>query len=129
MTGSRTWNNRDVIDGAFLSVRAMNEYDLPVTLIHGAAAGADTMAESVAKELGWNIEAHPADWRTHTEACPTWHLDLERCRMAGHRRNQEMVDSRADVCFAFIKAESPGATSCADKAIAAGIPTVIYREE
>lgn len=122
VTGSRTWDDRAAIAVAFNLIE-----DDDVTLVHGTAKGADTLAESVARSRGWKIERHPAQWNTHTDRCPDWHLELERCRMAGHRRNAEMVDSGADVCFAFIKDGSPGATACALLADNAGIKTMIWR--
>jgi hypothetical protein len=37
-----------------------------------------------------------------------------------------MVDLGADICLAFIKDQSAGASHCAARAIAAGIPTLKF---
>lgn len=55
-------------------------------------------------------EPHPAAWHLHG-------------RKAGPLRNQHMVAKGADICLAFIRNGSRGATGCADLAEAAGITT------
>jgi hypothetical protein len=55
-------------------------------------------------------EARPADWQTHGRA-------------AGIIRNTAMTRTGADVCLAFVRDASPGASHCAAQAEAAGIPT------
>jgi hypothetical protein len=62
---------------------------------------------------GYQIEAHPADWQRHGRA-------------AGHRRNAEMITLGADGCVAFIRAASPGSTTTARLAEAAGIPIWLH---
>lgn len=116
ITGSRTWENERLIKAALADAEANNHWGFPMVLIHGTAAGADTIAAMAAEELGWRIEAHPADWKTHG-------------KRAGFVRNAEMVASRADLCLAFIKDNSKGATMCAELAERAGIPTIYYRED
>lgn len=96
---------------------AWENADCPETVIvHGACPkGADNIADMIAAYAGFELERYPAEWKTFGRA-------------AGHIRNQKMVDLGADVCLAFIKDESPGATGCSNAAIAAGIPTYIWRE-
>jgi YspA, cpYpsA-related SLOG family len=105
VTGSRTWDDQKVI------FNALAEYNYgQVTLVHGTARGADTIAAKIAAAFGWQIEPHPADWNSgHGKA-------------AGFIRNIKMVELGADVCLAFIKDGSRGATHCADLAEKAGIP-------
>jgi hypothetical protein len=105
VTGSRTWDDSRAV---FDALAACN-YGR-VTLVHGACPrGADAMAAAAARALGWEIEPHPADWERHGKS-------------AGFRRNAEMAALGADVCLAFIRDGSRGATHCAGLAEKAGIP-------
>lgn len=77
-----------------------------VTIVQGGALGADTLCVAVAKELGFSIETHPADWGKYGNA-------------AGPIRNQEMVDLGADMCIAFPGGR--GTEDCLRKAEQKGI--------
>lgn len=111
MTGSRTWDNRAQIRETFYGAVPIEH-----TLVSGACPnGADQIAEDVAQRLGWNIERHPADWDQHG-------------KRAGYVRNSEMVNLGADVCLAFIRDDSRGASMTADLAEQAGIRTVRFHE-
>jgi hypothetical protein len=108
VTGSRTWTDRAAIETALLD-QTRPDGTTP-TLVHGACpSGADAIAARLAAGMGWTVEAHPANWREHGTA-------------AGFRRNAEMVAAGADLCLAFIRDASPGATHCARLAARAGIP-------
>lgn len=111
ITGSRTWENTDAI------LEAIDEHggDYAVVVSGHCPLGVDAMAEDAARGLGMDLEIHPADWNTHG-------------KRAGFLRNAEMVNLGADVCLAFIRDESKGATMTANLAQKAGIPTIIYRE-
>lgn len=110
VTGSRDWSDALGINAV------LEEIDIAypterVTLVSGACpTGADAMCETIARAFGWDVERHPADWRTFG-------------KRAGYLRNQEMVDLGADVCLAFIRNKSKGATMTAMLAEGAGIPT------
>lgn len=113
VTGSRDWNDELVI------VRALNEAKCGISyrdviLVHGACkTGADYLADLWAAERGIEIERHPAKWR-------------EFGKSAGFMRNFEMVDLGADICLAFIKNNSRGASHCAYYAEVRGIPVRRY---
>jgi hypothetical protein len=111
VTGSRNWNDGTAVEAAIVTaVRELGDRISPVTIVHGGARGADSIAESVAHKYRLNVECHPAAWDT-------------RGRAAGVIRNSEMVNAGADVCLAFIKDQSRGASHCAAAAEKAGIPT------
>lgn|SRR5215831_2138738 len=59
-----------------------------VTIIHGAARGADSLAAEAAKELGFEVLAFPADWSTYHKS-------------AGPIRNRQMINERPDFVWAF----------------------------
>jgi hypothetical protein len=81
-----------------------------VMLIHGAARGADTLAEKWAEANGVTSNAYPADWKRDGKA-------------AGPMRNQRMLDQ----CKPHIVIAFPGGKGTADmirRAEAAGVPVV-----
>lgn len=117
VTGSRDWKDIERLQSALLAeiVNHTLEYDEPVIVVHGdCPTGADAMAHRFAKVVPiCTPEPHPADWQKHG-------------RSAGPIRNRHMVGLGADVCLAFIRGGSAGATGCANMAEVAGIPTKRY---
>ncbi len=110
VTGSRDWDRPSVIQRR---LNRLHDTHGRCVLVSGACpTGADAMAEKHATYLGWTIERHPADWEKHGKA-------------AGFRRNTEMVNLGADVCLAFIRDGSRGATHTARLARDHGIPTTV----
>lgn len=117
VTGSRDWDDMNKVWDAIHEQDPCVEHDdcfdesHLITIVHGACpTGADAMADLVGREWGVRVERHPARWD-------------ELGKRAGFVRNAEMVNLGADVCLAFIKNESRGATHTADLAEKAGIPT------
>ncbi len=120
LTGSRDWTDRDAIFAALDTLaEAAKVQGVPMIVAHGAAAGADSLADrwvTVRAREGWpvTVERYPAAW--------------SKGRHAGHARNAEMVRLGADVCVTAIKPcsdkkckrpvrhGSHGATGCADLA-------------
>lgn len=132
ITGSRDW---DDIHGILVAIREAADgfnRDEPkqITLVHGAAAGADSIAARWAMNLGWTVEEHPANWRNCGNNCGDNHYRYRNgypyCPRAGFVRNSEMVKLGADICLAFIKDSSKGASMTAELAEKAGIPTRRY---
>lgn len=118
VTGSRDWSDEDAIyralDDAIYMSDARTNWE--VTVVSGACpTGADAIAERIATEGDCQVERHPADWDRYGKS-------------AGFRRNQLMVDLGAELCLAFIKDESKGATHAAALAEKAGIKTVRYTQ-
>lgn len=113
VTGSRDWYIKNVIHTALSSISVKDGEQ--VTVVHGGARGADYLAQECAHALGYVAERHDADWEKYG-------------KRAGYIRNKEMVDAGADICLAFIKNESKGATMCAALAEQAGIPVEYYRQ-
>lgn len=115
ITGSRDWDDANAI--AFVMEGAVPLMARDVTVVHGDARGADRIAGAYAEQAGWKVEKHPANWNLYG-------------KKAGFIRNKEMVDLGADICLAFIKNNSRGATMCAQLAREAGIPVrVIARND
>jgi hypothetical protein len=111
VTGSRDWTDQAAIWQALAAVVRELPPDRDLVLVHGACPrGADEMAHQWACGFGGTIEAHPANW-------------VINGKRAGFIRNAHMVNLGADVCLAFIKDGSRGASHTARLAEESGIPT------
>lgn len=118
VTGSREWPDDGSVDDAICDVISEEntfrpDPDRTFVVVHGdAPRGADAYAKAAVLRLqegGWPVgeEPHPAKWWIG--------------RGAGFLRNMEMCDLGADICLAFIKDNSRGATHCANFAEKSGI--------
>lgn len=108
---------RDFSDHAFMRAVLCDDFALTAgedVIVHGDAVGADRLAGFVARSIGVEVEAHPADWKKHGKA-------------AGPIRNQEMLDTGVDVVLAF-----PGGKGTADmvrRAEKAGVQVILVSQE
>ncbi len=113
VTGSRDWADEALLCAQLAKAVAEREPGQRAVIVHGdCPTGADKMADWWAGTNWTAVERHPAWWRVNGK------LD----KSAGFRRNAEMVTLGADLCLAFIKDGSRGASHCADAAEKAGIP-------
>lgn len=112
--GSRTYRD-DFSIRAILRWYCING---STVVIHGAAKGADSLADFYARELGLEVEAYPADWSMG--------------RRGGYVRNQKMlVEGRPDVIWAFVDkplAESKGTKMMVDIACKAGVQCYVVQQ-
>lgn len=133
VTGSRDWTDRDTLAQALLA--EYREYG-PLTVVDGKCpTGADRLAHEwcvEARARGCDViwERYPADWeRTCDKHCrhqPRTKNGRPYCPVAGHLRNQKMVDLGAHVCLAFPLAGSKGTVDCMRRARNASIPVHDY---
>lgn len=138
VTGSRDWPDGLLVRGTLADISA--QHPGPVVIVHGGCpTGADMHAAYWAADMGRSLdvsaEAHPADWDHCTDSCPQGHRKPkppgdtahpgvcdDYCPSAGPRRNWELVRRGADICVAFIRNGSRGASHTASLAEKAGIP-------
>lgn len=114
ITGSRDWRDGELI---WKLLEIGKRRCTRLTVVHGdCPTGADHIADLIAYCMDLPVEKFPADWRRHG-------------RRAGYVRNAEMVKTKPDLCLAFIRNKSRGASMCADLAEKAGIPTHRYTED
>jgi hypothetical protein len=109
VTGSRDWTDTDTICTAL--DEALDHAPDHLLVVHGGCpTGADRIAGLWAIAARVPAITYRADWKNHGRA-------------AGPIRNRAMVDDGADLCLAFIKDDSRGASHTARLAEQAGIPT------
>lgn len=101
----------------------------PLIVVQGDCPdGADAWAKYWAVVNDIPHEDIPADWdRPCDDKCyhkPRMKNGRPYCPMAGHFRNQKMVDLGADICLAFPRGEARGTKDCIRRAEAAGIPVM-----
>lgn len=116
ITGSRDWDNKQVIDRALFKYWYESGRGYDLVLVHGAARGADQLAAECWEKNWMQTEAYPADWDGLG-------------KRAGIVRNTQMLDLQPEHVIAFIKRASRGATHCAAEAERRGIPVTYYRED
>lgn len=93
-------------------------------VIHGAAKGADSLADRWARETGIPIRAFPANWNLHAKRCNLYCRSQRYCRSAGIRRNERMRDEgKPDLAVGFPGGN--GTKHMSETARAAGITTML----
>lgn len=115
VAGSRTFNDYDLLETALLDYLKENNND--VTIISGAARGADQLGERFARQHGYNLKCFPAQWDTYG-------------RSAGPIRNKEMAKYAAEECgvlFAFWDEKSRGTKSMIELAKKYGLEVHVVR--
>ena len=97
IAGCRHYKNYDeakpYIDFCLSNIRKENN----IVIVSGCASGADAIGEQYAKENGFKIEKHPADWKTYGKS-------------AGPRRNKQMAEA-SDYVICFWDKKSRGTKS------------------
>lgn len=113
--GSRNWVDSDRIEKVLSSI--IRDYGPSnVTVAHGAARGADSIAAEIAEKFGCLVRAFPAEWHLYNRA-------------AGPIRNRQMLHyAHPDMVIAFHEdlENSKGTLDMVTRAQRAGIPTYVY---
>lgn len=114
VTGSRDWDTGWMIaQELMMATRHLTPGEEAILVHGGCPTGADAIADRYVKSWGGRIEVHPAKWELNG-------------KRAGFIRNAYMVSLGADICLAFIKDGSRGASHTARLAEEAGIETRRY---
>jgi hypothetical protein len=133
LTGSRLWPDVPLLEDTLLLVwhDALQDGWDGIEFMHGCADGADTIGGQWAKRNGILVRERPADWEgpCGTECQPDHRRrnrrGTEYCPLAGHRRNQQMVDERPKLFVAASYRKSSGTADCTRRARKAGIPVLL----
>ena len=104
------------IEVAYLygALSALHSINPITTLVHGAAKGADLLADELGYHHRVNVHSYPANWGQHGRA-------------AGPIRNQEMLD-KENPSFVVAFKGGKGTEDMVNRAIKKGIKVVDLRE-
>lgn len=112
ITGSSKWTNAEKV------WKRLAPLPENTTIIHGCAAGADTIAGKCAEMLGYQVEKHPPKPEEHDgdygEACQA--------------RNIAMTEASPDICIAFWDGCSHGTFHTMYNAVIRGIPVDVVMD-
>lgn len=104
--GPRNWDKPFYV---FLVVAGLKiHYGPRITIVHGAARGADTMAGEAAERLGLDTDPHPAEWKYG--------------KLAGGLRNRQMLDNDIDLVVGI--GWGTGTNDCLFAACERSIPNI-----
>ena len=111
--GDRRWSDRQTIYRILLPYATQTP---PVTILHGGARGADTLAGQVAQELGMEVKEVRAEWQRYG-------------RGAGPLRNDKMLNEHPDLVIAFHNdlAKSKGTADTVRKVQKRGIAVMVVK--
>lgn len=139
VSGSRKWSDWRVLRYAVgMVTQRMRTANLKPELAEGCCpTGADNLAERLWRYWRFEPVHFPANWDLCTPACPERpHRKAKRvpaggeqftdyCPLAGHHRNQEIVDWGPDVLLAFPEEGGTGTQDCMRRARAAGVAVLL----
>jgi hypothetical protein len=101
VTGSRDWDDNKIIEESLKTLQIPPNL-IPVLVHGGCNTGADSMANSIAQNLGWKIRIYHAKWDKYGKS-------------AGPLRNCEMVQTeQPHVVIGFSKNNSRGTQHACD---------------
>jgi hypothetical protein len=133
LTGSRRWTDVQLLEDTLCQTwhdTLANGYT-GIELMHGCAEGADMIGHWWAFRTGFLIRERPADWEGPCgPECQPRHRRRNRrgteyCPLAGHRRNQRMVDEKPVLFVAASYRKSSGTADCTRRARKADIPVLL----
>lgn len=115
MCGSRKFRNPHVIIRELRKLNSATD-----TIVHGAAPGADSLIDMYAKDQGFTVRPHKANWEAFGNG-------------AGVIRNTAMLDIEApvDKVIAFVQepTRSPGTANMVLQALCRGIAVEVYTRD
>ena len=112
ITGSRIFNDAYIMNLALDGFCEEREVDKKtLTLVHGGAKGADSLASLWANKNKVEVEIWYPDWDTYGRA-------------AGIVRNKDMLESGVDIVIAFPRGEARGTRHMMKIAREAGVEVV-----
>ena len=137
ITGSRDFTDWQIVHDAIVEqmIEPFKSGE-QVTVVHGGAKGADTLAGQAMFDYSWvDVEVYPANWDDCGNNCNPSHWRYRNgepyCPRSGFVRNAKMIALKPDVVLAFKKRGSGnrGTQGTIDLATKAGIPVIEYWQE
>ena len=112
VAGGRDFTNYLVAKKVLDSLLRTKVTDHEIVIVCGKARGADALGERYAKDRGYLVDEHPAEWGKYGKS-------------AGYRRNEKMAQ-RADACLAFWDQQSRGTKHMMDLSQQYGLTLKVY---
>lgn len=126
--------SRKFTDYGLLSRKLEKLLPNPTIVVSGKANGADALGERWAREHGYPVEEHPADWSnlSVSKGVVRENAHGKYNALAGHNRNQKMLDSVLENpdgggLIAFWDGKSSGTKQMINIAQKAGLRVVVIR--